>query len=40
LQHGLTDADAIKRAEFNDIPNAITVSRESVQPDILYRPNV
>jgi len=40
LHHGLTDTDAIKRAEFNDIPNAITVSRESVQPDILYRPNV
>jgi pantothenate kinase len=40
LKYGLTDADAIKRAEFNDIPNAFTVSRESVQPDILYRPNV
>lgn len=38
LDHGLTEADAIARAEFNDIPNAITVSRESVQADILYRP--
>jgi len=38
LDHGLAEADAVARAEFNDIPNAITVSRESVQPDILYRP--
>ncbi len=40
LEHGLSESDAIARAELNDLPNAITVIRQSTAPSILYRPDV
>lgn len=38
--HGLTESDALRRAESNDIPNAHTVVQHSVQADIVYQPRI